>query len=95
MLRKALINLLKLWIPDHPEAGMQKAELNRNWHDAMDGFADRVTLVSLLSSGVEDLMVYDFERTPVSVQALLVQREARTPSSTPATPCGWCAGSSG
>ncbi|MCA9525177.1 MAG: HEAT repeat domain-containing protein, partial [Myxococcales bacterium] len=75
ILRKALINLLKLWIPDHPEAGMQKAELNRNWRDAMDGWADRITLVSLLSSGVEDLMVYDFERSPVSVQSLLVQRE--------------------
>lgn len=75
ILRKATINLLKLWIPDHPEAGMQKVELYKNWREAMDGWADRITFVNLLSSGVEDIMVHDFDRGSVSVQSLIVQRE--------------------
>lgn len=76
ILRKAIINLLKLWIPDHPEAGMQKAELFKNWSEAMGGWAEKITLVNLLSAGVEDLMVHDFDRGgSVSVQSLIVQRE--------------------
>lgn len=71
-----MISLLKMWIPDHPEAGMAKTEFYKLWTDAVGGgWCEELTLVSMLSGGVEDIMIYDFDRTPVSVQTLLVQRE--------------------
>lgn len=75
LLRKAAIGLLKIWIPDHPEASMARQEFYRLWRDAMHPGCTAVTFVSMLSSGVEDIVIYDFERNALSLQGLLVQRE--------------------
>ena len=66
--------MLKLWIPDHPEASMAKTEFFAQWREAMHG-AEEVTFVNMLSSGLEDLMIHDFGPAPLSLQSLLVQRE--------------------
>ena len=66
--------MLKLWIPDHPEAHMAKADFYPQWRDAMVGVQE-VTFVNMLSQGVEDLMIHDFEPKPLSLQGLLVGRE--------------------
>lgn len=66
--------MLKLWIPDHPEAAMAKPEFYAQWREAMHG-ANAVTFVNMLSSGVEDLMIHDFGPKPLSMQSLLVGRE--------------------
>ncbi|MGK0359982.1 MAG: hypothetical protein ACI9U2_002288 [Bradymonadia bacterium] len=71
-LRKAAISMLKLWIPDHPEASMAKDEFYAQWREAMVGLQE-VTFVSMLSLGVEDLMVHNFGAKPLSLQTLLVQ----------------------
>ena len=73
-LRKVAISMLKLWIPDHPEAHMAKTEFYAQWREAMVG-AQEVTFVNMLSLGVEDLMIHDFGPKPLSLQGLLVQRE--------------------
>lgn len=76
MLRKACIALFRTWIPDHPEASMARGEVFKEFRDAMAGYADQITLVSRLSTGVEDIHVYDFmPYQSISMQDLLVQRE--------------------
>ncbi len=79
LLRKTTASLFKVWIPDHPDAAAERAECFRNLRDAFGMFQSpegrRVTLVSLLSSGVEDIMAHEFHEEPLSAQELLVQRE--------------------
>lgn len=76
MLRKACIALFKVWIPDHPEAAMARPEVFPLFRDALSGYAEQVTLVSRLSTGVEDIHIYDFvPYQSISMQDLLVQRE--------------------
>ncbi|MCA9541159.1 MAG: HEAT repeat domain-containing protein, partial [Myxococcales bacterium] len=75
LLRKAIIALFKIWIPDHPEASMARGEVFSLMRDAFAGI-DQICLVSRLSTGVEDVNVYDFlPYQSLSVQDLLVQRE--------------------
>ncbi len=79
LLRKAAASLFKTWIPDHPEASTERGEVHRNLRDAFSMFGSpegrRVTFVSLLSSGTEDIMAHEYHDAPLSAQELLVQRE--------------------
>ncbi|MCB9543310.1 MAG: hypothetical protein H6703_12800 [Myxococcales bacterium] len=76
LLRKAVIALFKIWIPDHPEASMARGEVYPLLRDALRDHAEQITFVSLLSTGVEDIHVHDFmPYQALSVQDLLVQRE--------------------
>lgn len=79
LLRKASASLFKTWIPDHPEASTERGEVHRNLRDAFSMFGSpegrRVTFVSLLSSGTEDIMAHEYHDAPLSAQELLVQRE--------------------
>ena len=76
MLRKACASLFKTWIPDHPEAQMERGEVPRNWRDAMvDGTMPGITLESMLSQGSEDVLAHDYHEQALSMQELLVQRE--------------------
>lgn len=76
LLRKAVVAILKTWIPDHPEAGMARGEVYPLLRDALAGYADQFTFVSLLSTGVEDIHIHDFlPHQALSMQDLLVQRE--------------------
>lgn len=76
LLRKAVASLFKTWIPDHPEASMERGELFNLFRDAMGTAPGRtLTLVSQLSSGVEDIFGYEFHDQQLSMQELLVQRE--------------------
>jgi len=52
LLRKAIIALFKIWIPDHPEASMARGEVFALMRDAFVGI-DQICLVSRLSTGVE------------------------------------------
>lgn len=76
LLRKACIALFKIWIPDHPEASMARGEAYSLFRDALKDYADQITFVSRLSTGVEDINIYDFVPfQSLSMQDLLVQRE--------------------
>ncbi len=76
LLRKACIALFKTWIPDHPEASMARGEVYSLFRDALKGYAEQLTFVSRLSTGVEDIHIYDFlQYQSLSMQDLLVQRE--------------------
>ncbi len=76
MLRKACASLFKTWIPDHPEAQLERGEVPRNWRDAMlDGTMPGITLESMLSQGSEDVLAHDYHEQALSMQELLVQRE--------------------
>ncbi len=76
VLRKACIALFKIWIPDHPEAAMARGEVWSLFREALEGWADQITFVSRLSTGVEDIHIYDFiQYQSLSMQDLLVQRE--------------------
>ena len=75
LLRKAVISLFKIWIPDHPEASVARGEVAANVGGALTDYAESVSLVSLLSFGSEDMFAHDFASTPLSMQELLVQRE--------------------
>ncbi len=75
LMRKACASLFKCWIPDHPEARQEKSDLHRNFRIAMGEFHDSVTLVSQLSTGVEDILAHGYHAVPLSMQELLVQRE--------------------
>lgn len=76
LLRKACIALFRTWIPDHPEASMARGEVYAEFRAALAGYAEQITFVSLLSTGVEDIQVLDFvPHQALSMQDLLVQRE--------------------
>lgn len=73
-LRKAGMSLLKTWIPDHPEAAVERDACYPLLKKAF-GIRPRITFLSQLSSGIEDLLAVEYHEQPVSMQELLVQRE--------------------
>jgi hypothetical protein len=73
-LRTASMSLFKTWIPEHPEATAERDQVLGLWRQAMH-LRSRVTFVSTLSTGVDDIMVHEYHEQPLSMQELLVQRE--------------------
>jgi hypothetical protein len=73
-LRTASMSLFKTWIPEHPEATAERDQVVGLWRQAMH-LRTRVTFVSTLSTGVDDIMVHEYHDLPLSMQELLVQRE--------------------
>lgn len=73
-LRVGMMSLFKCWIPDHPEASTARAEVHPVLRDALGGAA-RITLVSSLFQGIDDLEVYELTDQPISLQDIMVDRQ--------------------
>lgn len=73
-LRTASMSLFKTWIPEHPEASAERDQVLGLLRQAM-AHRPRVTFVSTLSTGVDDILAHEFHDVPLSMQELLVQRE--------------------
>ena len=73
-LRTASMSLFKTWIPEHPEASAERDQVMGLWRQAL-AHRGRVTFVSTLSTGVDDIMVHEYHDQGLSMQELLVQRE--------------------
>jgi len=73
-LRTAVMSLFKTWIPEHPEAAAERDQVYGLFKQAM-GRRPRITFVSTLSTGIDDVVAYEYLDQPVSMQEILVQRE--------------------
>ena len=73
-LRTASMSLFKTWIPEHPEASAERELVSGLWRQAV-AHRGRVTFVSTLSTGVDDIMVQEYHDQALSMQELLVGRE--------------------
>ncbi len=74
LLRQAMRSAFKTWIPDHPEAREERGQVFSLYQNAILK-NETVTLQSLLSTGIEDILAHEYASYPFSMQQLLVERE--------------------
>ena len=73
-LRTAMMSVFKSWIPEHPEASAERDQAYGLLCRAMQA-RPRMTMVSALSTGVDDIVVHEYLDGSLSLQEVLVQRE--------------------